>query len=296
MTESEAQIELENIIYSLGVESGDCIMLGIDMSKLPLPSYKAELNREAFREREDKWCRFVLDVLKKILGQTGTLLVPSYSYSCTKPGSIFSTETTKSEVGPFTEYFRQQPGIIRSLHPIFSVAGTGYLASKILDNISRSAFGQSSPFSRFNEFKVKFLSLGVEIRNSVTYIHHLEQCSGCPHRFSKSFNIEVQSNGKKYSGEWSAFLGYRGINYRSDITSLQNGLRDGGALREVSWKENPNHLATISDVDKIGYKLLVNDPFAFVNRKIKLQFNDALDSNSPLTDQCKMIVTAVEIT
>lgn len=296
MTENEAEHALETIISSLGVETGDCLMLGIDMSKLPLPAYKADLNKDAFRKREEKWCEFVLNVLKKKLGQTGTILVPTYSYSCTRPGSIFVAETTKSEVGPFTEYFRKQPGVIRSLHPIFSVSGTGPLAKQMLDNVSRSAFGMESPFSRFDRFNVKFLCLGVEIRNSITYIHHLEQYSGCPHRFNKSFTIEVNSIDKCLSGEWSAFLGYRGINYRSDIASLQNALIEAKALKELTWNGNPNHLATIRDVDSIGYELLVKDPFAFVNRKIKLQFDDTPNPETQAADQCKMVISAIELT
>jgi len=236
LTEFESRKVLENILEELNVENGDCIMLGIDMGRLPLPAYPAALNKEAFREREEKWCEFVLNVLMDTLGEKGTLLVPSYSYSCTRPGTIFSTETTRSEVGPFTDYFRKQAGVIRSIHPIFSIAAKGAHAEAILSNVSRAAFGTNTPFARFQQYKVKFLCLGVEIKNAITYIHHMEQLSGCPHRFSKSFNIEVHTKDTQFTAEWTAFLNYRGIDYHSDITSLQKALMDAGTLQQKNME------------------------------------------------------------
>src|SRR5438046_1658456 len=109
----KARAAVEDILDRLRVKAGDRIMLGIDMGKLPLPSYPAALTREALRERERKWCRFVLDRLLDHLGPGGTLLVPSYSYTCGKPGSTFVLESTPSEVGPFTEFVRDQPQTVR---------------------------------------------------------------------------------------------------------------------------------------------------------------------------------------
>jgi len=292
LTEKEATEQLNLILDNLGIKSGDHIMLGIDMSKVPLPLYLAVLSREAFREREKKWCQFVLNTLTDRITDKGTLLVPAYSYCCTKPGSIFIRNTTPSEVGPFTEYFRSQSNTFRSLHPIFSISGIGLHAKAILDNVSSSAFGTQSAFDRFKNFDIKFLCLGVDIKNSITYSHHLEQHSGCVHRFNKAFNIEVRDGDKVGVKEWSAFLGYRGNNYTSDFSKLQQRLQQTNKLKEYIYNGGYNHLATVSDVDKIANELLFNDPYAFIDKKIRLEFNDA---NNLKEGTSTVIVSTVEL-
>ena len=117
-------------------------MLAIDMGKIPLPAYSASLTHEGFRERERLWCQFVLDALLDVLTPSGTLLVPSFSYTCTQAKSEYISETTPSENGPFTNFVRVPPKAIRSLHPIFSLTGIGRDAVSLL---SISALLRSAP-------------------------------------------------------------------------------------------------------------------------------------------------------
>jgi aminoglycoside N3'-acetyltransferase len=292
LTEAEARTALEGILTALGVKAGDRIMLGIDMGNVPLPTYEAALTRAAFRERERRWCAFVLDVLLSRLGHAGTLLVPSFTYSCGKPGSSFIVESTPSENGPFPEFFRVQPGVTRSIHPIFSLAGVGRDVNALLAGVGRSAFGTNSPFGRFAAHGVRFLCLGVELRNSVTYVHHLEQSYGCPHRYHKTFDTSVTSNGTVTPGPWLAYVAFRGLDYGSDITSLQRALKDRGDLVEAVWNGHPNHLADIDAVNGAGYELLARDSGAFVNRRLRFTFDD---SSVPANDDvATVIVTATD--
>lgn len=294
MTETEARTVLENILLRLGIKSGDCLMLGVDMGKLPLPAYPAALNRQAFREREQKWCEFVLDVLLDCVGPNGTIFVPSYTYSCGRPGSVFVAEKTSSENGPFTEYVRTRPEAIRSLHPIFSLSGIGRDAASILKETGRSAFGAMSPFGRFANHGVKFACLGVELRNSITYIHHQEQSYGCPHRYNKTFYTTVIAEGQALPGEWYASVGYRSLGYISDISSLQNSLDDLGMLVHANWHTCINQLAEIADVDLVGYDLLSKDFGAFINRRLRFQFEESDAAKMGNSDSTMLTINAIE--
>ena len=273
-TEDEARAHLDEVLTRLGVAAVDRIMLGIDMGGVPLPAYPAPLTRPGLREREQRWCRFVFTALMERLGPAGTLLVPSFSYSCGRPGAEFIAEATASEVGPFTEFVRSQPAAARSHHPLFSLAGVGRDATALLGDTGRAAFGARSPFGRFAAVGVRFLCLGVEIRNSLTYVHHLEHMYGCPHRFHKSFDTAVTAGGQLLPGDWYAYVAYRGLDYTADISSLQEGLRSGGCLAEADWNGRPNHLADVAAVDEIGYRLLEAEPCAFVDRRVGFRFEE----------------------
>jgi len=294
LSEAEANKELNDILDHLMINSGDSVMLGIDMGKIPLPFYRASLSKEAFREREQKWCQFVFNTLLERLGENGTLLVPTYTYSCGKPGSIFDSNTTRSEIGPFTEYFRKQPRVIRSLHPLFSIAGIGKYSHEILKNTGSSAFAMGSPFSRFIDYDIKFLCLGVEIRNSITYVHHLEQYNGGWHRYNKRFDCEVFDKNIKINREWSAFVAFRGIDYTSDMSSLQIGLKAEQSLFETKWKGNFNHMALVKDVNKVGYDLLMKNSLAFVNRNMLFSFDDSESFNPQAEDTGRLVVTVIK--
>lgn len=290
MTESEARTVLFDILARLSVEAGDCLMLGIDMGRLPLPAYSAAFNREAFREREQKWCKFILDALLDAVGEYGTLIVPSYTYSCGKKGSIFVAEQTPSENGPFTEYFRSRPQAIRSLHPLFSLSAIGAHAQSILSSCGRSAFGSMSPFGRFAEHGTRFVCLGVELRNSITYIHHLEQMYGCPHRYNKAIVTQVIANGVDFGCNWYASVNYRGLGYTSDISRLQTALDEKGLLVSANWSGYPNQLAEIDDVNIMGNFLLAKDSGAFINHRLTFSFEEAAVSHTVKGDRVMLVI------
>ncbi len=60
----------------------------------------------------------------KYLGENGTLVIPTFTYSLTK-NKLFDVNNTKSSIGIFSEYFRNIPGTVRSSHPIFSMSAIG---------------------------------------------------------------------------------------------------------------------------------------------------------------------------
>lgn len=293
MTEIEAGNIFNDILLRLGVEAGDCIMLGIDMGGLPLPSYPSMLNRDALKEREQRWCAFIYSELIRYLGPEGTLLVPTFTYSCGHGKGVYVAEDTPSENGPFTEFLRRQFGAVRSLHPIFSISGVGPNAKAILNDCGRSAFGALSPFSRFRNYNVRFVCLGVPLRRCITYVHHLEQNYGCPHRFNKAFDTTVIVGGKKIPGEWFASVGYKYLNYKSDICRLEDELCNRNLLVNAEWNGKQNQLAGICDVDMVGYELLKANSCAFMDKNLKFIFEEHDDLSSGNSFRAKIFVKAV---
>jgi aminoglycoside N3'-acetyltransferase len=280
MNEIEARTDLRAIIAGLGVKWGATIFLGIDMGHLPLPSYQAELNLAAIRHREERWCSFILSELLEALGPDGTLIVPAYSYRCANPANTFVLENTPSEVGRFTEFFRKQPNVLRSLHPIFSVCAIGRNAKAVTENTGGSAFGPMSPFGRLNALGARFISLGVAFRNSVTYLHHLEQCYGCPHRYNKILTGPVFAGEARITRPFQAYMRYLGNDAEADFARAEAGMKSAGVLTEVVWRGAVSHAVDVCDVDRIGFAMLAEDPFAFSSRRVCIDM-DARHIDTP---------------
>ncbi len=281
MTEVEASQALSALLTELGVTCGETIYLGLDMGRLPLPIWPALLNRDAIKAREDRWCLFLFEHIVKALGPRGTLLVGTFSFSCGNPAIPFVVEETPSEIGPFTDWVRQQPQSIRSLHPIFSVAGIGHRAADLLTNTGGAAFGPCSPFGRFATHGVRFVNLGIPFRKSLTYVHHLEQCYGCNHRYHKTFSGAVFQSGRMVDREFLGYVRWRGIDAGVDLEPLEQALRRYGLLREVSQPRLFGQSALTIDIDRIGYQMLTEDSRAFFTPKIRVDLDDAVVAAAP---------------
>jgi aminoglycoside N3'-acetyltransferase len=283
LTEAEAAQALKDLLGNLGVGRGDLVYLGVDMGRLPLPDYPADLSRASIQQREQKWCAFVLRVITDFLGPSGTILGPTFTYSCSKTGSRFVVEETPSEAGPFTEHLRRQPGAERSVHPLFSVAGIGPLAKSILGSTGNAAFGASSPFGMLSQHSCKFLCLGVPLRWCFTYIHHLEQTYGCNNRYNKVFEPSVIRAGKELSGPWLAYVAFRSIQSSVEVKGFEEALREDGSLAQEMYRGHPSQCVGVDDVNRVGYKMLEANSCAFMSANVEVVLDESRSMTKPVS-------------
>lgn len=82
--------------------------------------------------------------LKKFLAD-GLLVVPTCSPAEGRPKGTFDPALSPSEMGPFSEFFRQQPGVLRSHNATHSAAALGPTAAALLGG-HRSASGRPTPW------------------------------------------------------------------------------------------------------------------------------------------------------
>lgn len=118
----------------------------------------------------------VIAAFKDILGPTGTLVMPVFTFNVSGWGvGAFDHAATPSRVGLITEIFRRSPGVLRSKHPTHSVAACGPLAAEFVDGpLEYSPLGKGSPLDRVRLAGGKILMVGVgQDRNSTL---HLAEC------------------------------------------------------------------------------------------------------------------------
>lgn len=135
------------------------------------------------------------------LGDDGTLVVPTYTYSYPS-GEVYDPEQTPSTVGPFTDYVRGLPGARRSIDPIFSVAAVGPLADELLDELPHECVGEDSVYGRLRRLDGKVVSIGVGFRYA-TFVHHVEQMCGVPYRYLKLFAGCRVADGEVVEDSWT---------------------------------------------------------------------------------------------
>jgi aminopeptidase-like protein/aminoglycoside N3'-acetyltransferase len=126
----------------------------------------------------------VLDAFRDVLGEEGTLVVPTFTYSYCK-GQPFDPDNTPSTCGMFTEMLRQYPGVYRSQDPIFSVTALGKQARELTADVPTECFGRGSFWDRFLQADGVICNLNFDAGS--TFIHFVERCLNVPYRYDKLF-------------------------------------------------------------------------------------------------------------
>ena len=141
-------VSLEKTLRAVGLGAGDTVMVHA--------SWRQFYNYLGTPED-------VIALLQRIIGPTGTLLMPCYGAS----REFFDVDKTPSHAGVLSEIFRRQPGVIRSKCTHFSVAAWGKNAASLVAQAQESRYGfdEKSPYyklTQLKEAKLLFLGLGKE--------------------------------------------------------------------------------------------------------------------------------------
>ncbi|HEY8258071.1 MAG TPA: DUF4910 domain-containing protein [Gemmatimonadales bacterium] len=218
--------QLASALRSAGVGPGDILFLHVDLDRLgtmeggELPAARSRLVHEAVRE---------------VLGQEGTLLVPTYSFSFCRY-EAFDVQQTPTRGGPwsptadFLEYVRTLPGTIRSADPIHSVAGQGPRARELLDAVAPTCFGSGSVFDRLIRAGGKVCTLGLGL-DEATVRHHSEEMAAVPFRYKKLFTGRISDRGVTRKWGWIYNVRIMADNGFPDGRRLEQLARDEGVCR-----------------------------------------------------------------
>jgi len=151
-------------LRSLGVVEGDAVMLHSSLSSLGYVEGGPET---------------VLDALISVLGQQGTLLVPTYPVADWSMENLrnlpVSEPASPSQMGAITNCLLKREGAVRSLHPTHSWSGIGRDAEYLLRDHHQSITpcGPDSPFDRLLEIDGSVMILGSPW-GSCTFWHAIE--------------------------------------------------------------------------------------------------------------------------
>lgn len=149
----------------------------------------------------------VLNALEAVIGDTGTLVMPTHSADLSEPEHWVNPPVPKSwwqeirdtmpafdaavtpcpRMGALPELFRQRPGVVRSSHPQTSFAAKGHLAEVITANHGLvDALGDGSPLAKIYDVDGWILLLGVGHERNTSF--HLGECRGLGQKLRRVIN------------------------------------------------------------------------------------------------------------
>jgi len=249
-----------NTLKLAGIKEGDVVFVHSDISvfgKLLLFDRKLLL-------------RTLTDSIKEVIGENGTIIMPTFTYSFDK-NEAYDIENTKSTVGTLTEFFRKQESVSRTIHPSHSVVVWGKYKKELM-GISKDTFGQGSVFEKFHKLNGKLVFFGTPFHEACTFIHYIEQMYEVPYRYMRQYKGKIIKDGKEYEDEFSFY--YKYSFFYTDMLNLEKHLKENGLLKEVKAGDGSISVIESDSLLKEGLKLLDKDIFFFLkNNSIFKIFN-----------------------
>lgn len=194
----------------------------------------------------------VIDALLKVIGEEGTLLMPSHTGQLTDPAEwknppipLEYVETVRRCMSPFDpkttpirnrgvipQVFLTYPGVCRSQHPLNSVMAKGrqaeYFTKSHPLHISE---GLESPIGRLYEHGGYVILLGVTLARC-TAIHLSEFIADMP--YLKKSSLKVLVRGKDGNNEFVRLEQYPGDSEYFD--KVRRDVQDKGIFKDVDFR------------------------------------------------------------
>ena len=151
----------------------------------------------------------LLNDLVNFFKNNGCLFVPTFTYNFKKKKT---EQSSKSDLGDFSNDFLNLKNIKRTKHPIFSFA---YYPNKKTEKLIKklsltTCFGSNSLFDLSYKENGKIICLGNGFKH-ITFTIFVEQKKKVSYRYEKFFNIDYEGKPKKIS----YFV--RKLNLKSDL-------------------------------------------------------------------------------
>ena len=193
----EYDYAMEDVIQSLtevGVSKGDNIFIHSNMGFF---------GRLKDATNEDDYYRIFKNSIFDVIGVSGTLVVPTFSYSfCWS--NVFDKDKTPSVCGFLSELVRKDPQSLRSDDANFSIAAIGKNAEYFTKDAPERSFGPNSFWERFLDRNGKFCNFNFD--SASTFVHYVERCLKVPYRYDKPFPGTSIANGREQKGAFYHFV------------------------------------------------------------------------------------------
>lgn len=214
--------DIKNSLKKIGIRKGDSIFIHSNLGYLGLLDGCKNAN---------ELCREFLNVVTEVLGEEGTLIVPTFSYSFCH-GEVYNPYKTETKCGILSTYIRKKYPENRSLDPNFSICGIGKLMETYKNCNIHESFGNGSFWELFLKYngKIVFISLDA---GWATLIHYIERCNNVNYRYNKAFNGIMELK-EKVLRDYAVHFVYDGKSDAPATDRIAKMCNDAGICKETN--------------------------------------------------------------
>ena len=240
------QHQLVENFRALGVEAGDTL--------LAHSSYKSFGG-------VDGGPQTVIDALLEVLGEEGTLVMPTFNFDFCK-GEPWDVRETPSHMGAITNMVRTDPRAKRVFHPIYSFAVIGKYAEEFGNLRYKSAYAKDSAFGKLRELDGKIMVVGLAYNDSMTFFHHVEEMEGVDYRYLKSFTgMTTDADGNTVEDTYQMLVRDIDKGVHTMVDPMGKLMEEAGVIQSRQIGEADVRLMKANEVYEFTVKEMKRDPF-----------------------------------
>lgn len=261
------QRDIDNGLESVGLRSGDCILVHSSLSRFGYVEGGVDT---------------VIDALLNAVGTDGTLMMSAITTSakfvteCIQASSEgrvadvqpFDPDKMKTWAGTIPENFRKRSGVIRSLHPTHSVTAYGELAEEMCSDHENAPgpCGKDTPYMRLGEIERGFILLLGTNHQSNTAIHGIEEIANLEYTLYPGWcRIPIMTSTGIQEAHTRVHTPYLG----RKLNALETAYIDGRAQTVTSIGDSCIRLVNAKRMTEISLEALKKDPWLFITPESK---------------------------
>jgi len=249
MSADYSEDDVLDALRDVGIENGDTVFTHSNLGFF---------GRLEGAETKTEYCESFYRAVSDVIGEEGTLVVPTFTYSFTD-GDRYNPEETESKMGMFAEYVRTHPDSVRSNDPNFSVAAIGPLAEQLTADPPVHSFGQDSFWERFLAVGGKFCNFNMDVTS--TFLHYVERCLDVPYRWDKPFAGVVVHGETEEPRVFYHFV--RALDepaHETDVEAFDERARAEGVVEQSNLGKGQVVRITAQDTYDVAEQAYLEDP------------------------------------
>ncbi len=193
----------------------------------------------------------------------GTIAVPTFNFAFAR-GEDYNPQTTPAvNMGVFSEFFRQQPDVYRTTHPMQSFALMGKDAQRLAALDTPCAFDDGSAVDAMVQSSYKLVLLGADIQ-AASVVHYAEQRVGVPYRYWKDFSGRIWREGSWQQATYCMYVRDMDIDARLEIYQIDDGLNARKDLFSFPLNYGRISVCRLDDFVSVAMEMLRENPWCFV--------------------------------
>lgn len=144
------------------------------------------LAKSVMQNNEDFDLDIFLDTIIAKVGESGTVLIPTFNWDFCK-GRTFDYDKTPSMTGALGNSALKRDDFVRTKHPIYSFCVWGADSDLLFQMDPENSFGEGTIFEYMIERSAKAFVIDLPSMEGISVNHHVEQMVGVPYRYKKTF-------------------------------------------------------------------------------------------------------------
>jgi aminoglycoside N3'-acetyltransferase len=204
----------------------------------------------------------LVEQILEAVGPERTLLFPAYTYTFAKTRA-YSPRESIPETGVLPRAVLERFPARRTRSALNSFLAMGPLAEVLSGVTGETLWGDDSLKGILEKRNARMVTLGLPWKDSLGFLHRIEEAAAVPYRYFKTFHGEWQEGGQ--SEPWAETMYVRSMEVVPEFewAKVDRRLRETGRIVAA---DAPVFIesAGASDIVATGFDLLADDPYALL--------------------------------